>query len=49
MARLQSLGERWVRFRDALKRELLRDPDVLLFERRPEELANTGHEKAGAL
>lgn len=33
MRLLRSLIHSWVRLRDAARREFLRDPDVILFER----------------
>lgn len=33
MALLHFLGATWYRLRDAARREFLRDPDVILFER----------------
>ena len=34
---LRSLLQGWVKLRDAARNELLRDPNVILFERRPEQ------------
>lgn len=33
MSLLRSLPQRWARLREAARREFLRDPDVVLFER----------------
>ncbi|HKY80417.1 MAG TPA: hypothetical protein VJM09_02975 [Sphingobium sp.] len=42
MSLLRSLIHGWVRLRDATRREFLRDPDVVLFER-----TTTGQEGIG--
>ncbi|WP_416464274.1 hypothetical protein [Sphingomonas sp. VDB2] len=36
MRLLRSLGQRWTRLWIAARREFLRDPDVVLFDRRPD-------------
>lgn len=43
-----AMWARWVRLRDALKRELLRDPDVILFNRAGDEAVGTRDERIGA-
>jgi hypothetical protein len=48
MAWLKRGGERLKRTLAGLKKELLRDPDVILFEYRPESEAVTSREVAGA-
>ncbi|WP_200928366.1 hypothetical protein [Sphingobium sp. Leaf26] len=43
MSLLRSLPQRWARLREAARREFLRDPDVVLFERRVEPLGDATH------
>lgn len=43
MTLLRSLARRWTRLREAARREFLRDPDVVLFERRVETAGDGVH------
>jgi hypothetical protein len=47
MAWLKANSARWSRFYAAFKREFLRDPDVVLFNRGPDDLDRPGEEKLG--
>jgi len=43
MSLFHSLSQRWTRLRVAARREFLRDPDVVLFERQPEPRREGAH------
>lgn len=47
MAHLRSLLIRWQRFRDTAAREILREPNVILFERAAEPLATREGARGG--
>ncbi|MCI4591898.1 hypothetical protein MOK15_17580 [Sphingobium sp. BYY-5] len=47
MSLLRSWGQRWNQLRNAARREFLRDPNVVLFERGPEQAATLTHEGRG--
>jgi len=40
---LRSLPQRWARLREVARREFLRDPDMILFERRAEPASEGAH------
>ncbi len=43
MRLLRSLGQSWTRLREAARREFLRDPNVILFERRANPASEGAH------
>jgi hypothetical protein len=47
MAWWKAISEQWSHFYDSLKREFLRDPDVVLFNMGPDEIERAREEKFG--
>ncbi len=44
---LTAFRMRWISLRAALKREFLRDPDVILFDRGPDDIVRAREDRLG--